>query len=127
MRFPKPLGTGEVITEEWIASLVEVLRVIIRPKLPLKFEKGRNSLVLTSEDVGGGELLTCKSPPGGIAAGASALCYRFKYGEPATLLSSQVLVHNPGPDAVPASRRLWYGTSDGVPNSALFWSCNTVA
>jgi hypothetical protein len=123
--WPKKLAKGETITEEWIASVVDAITSVVRPAPPLRFERNRKGVTLTIDQQPG--FMTCKSPGGGIAPGATALCYRFKAGDPGTLLTSQVSIYNPGPDAVPGSRRVWYGTSDGVANSALWWSCQAVS
>jgi hypothetical protein len=124
-RWPKSPQEGEPLRAEWGRAVVEILTQVVRPKPPLKFERNKNGVVLTMEDVDGG-LSTCKSPPGGIAPGATADCYRYKFGTHGTITTTQVTITNPGPDGVPGNRKVWYGNSNGVPMSALFWSCAEV-
>jgi hypothetical protein len=70
-----------------------------------------------------GLILLGKAPGGGIAAHATGTVTLYEYGSHTTLSAATLEVTNPWPDACPGNHVVTIATVNGVPNSALTWSC----
>lgn len=124
MRWPNAPKKGDPIRAEWGAAIVEILAQIVRPKHPLKFQRGRNQVVLTLDDTALPSVLLGKSPGSAIAAGATGTVTLYKEGTYDTLSSRTITARNPWPESCPPGRKVAIGTLNGVPDCILWWSCN---
>jgi hypothetical protein len=126
-KLPPEAKEGQALSASWLndlrACVAEALKRAGIRVAGLDGSQGVHGTTLAGVSASGGTILVGKAPGGGIAAGATGTITLYQYGSLTTLGAQTLVVYNPGPDALPANRKVWIGEANGKANSVLWWSC----
>lgn len=128
VNLPPEAKEGQVLSAAWLNALRScVAEALTRAGVRisgLSGSQGVHGTTLAGDalEAAGGKLWG-KSPTGGIGIGDTETVTLYQHGSASTLGTRSVRVFNPGPDFCPEHVRIWIGEWNGIPNTALWWSC----